>query len=87
MFAFSFQKLLVLAAIVAAIWYGFRWVGRLQKMRDAEQKLRRQEARGAARGASAKQEPPAEDMVQCPRCQAYLPATRPLACGRADCPY
>ena len=39
MFGFSLQKLLVLAAIVAAVWYGFKWVSRLQKQRDAEAKV------------------------------------------------
>ena len=33
MLGFSLQKLLVLATIVAAVWYGFRWVSRLQEAR------------------------------------------------------
>ena len=36
MFGFSLQKLLVLAAIVAAVWYGFQWLSRLDRQRKAE---------------------------------------------------
>lgn len=88
MFGFSVQKLLVLAAIIALVWFGFRWVGRLQEMRAAEQK--------AARRTTAKRKPaaedkraadPAEEMVQCPACQAYVPVRDATSCGRADCPY
>jgi uncharacterized protein len=82
MFGFSLQKLIVLAGIVAAVWYGFKLVGRLQAARDAE---------AAAGRSSAKRpraaHPEAEDMVQCPVCQAYVPARGTTSCGRADCPY
>jgi uncharacterized protein len=82
MFGFSLQKLIVLAAIVVAVWYGFKLVGRLQAARDADASRRRTTAKrsGSARGE-------AEDMVQCPVCQAYVPARGPTGCGRADCPY
>ena len=39
---FSFQKILVLAAVVAAIWYGFKLVSRL----DAARKRKLKEAAG-----------------------------------------
>ena len=82
MFGFSLQKLIVLAGIVAAVWYGFKLVGRLQAARkvDAAQRQNTAKRPGAARGE-------AEDMVQCPVCQAYVPARGTTSCGRADCPY
>ena len=36
----SIQKLIVLAAVIAAVWYGFKFLGRLQEARKAEAKLR-----------------------------------------------
>ena len=82
MFGFSLQKLIVLVAIVVAVWYGFKLVGRLQEARKADAALRQSAAKrpGAARTE-------AEDMVQCPVCQAYVPARSTSSCGRADCPY
>ena len=31
MFGFSIQQPLVLVAIIAAVWYGFKWIGRLDR--------------------------------------------------------
>ncbi len=86
MFGFSLQKLLVLAAIVAAVWYGFKLLTRLQEARKTDAALRQNTAKrpGAARGDAAGK---AEDMVQCPVCQAFVPARGTSNCGRADCPY
>ena len=82
MFGFSLQKLIVLVGVVVAVWYGFKLVTRLQRAREADAALRRNSAKrpGAGRGE-------AEDMVQCPVCQAYVPARGTSSCGRADCPY
>lgn len=90
MFGFSFQKLLVLAAIIAIVWYGFKLVSRLDEARKAEARLHgappksRWSPRRKARGPA---EPKTQEMVQCPICEAYVPAGHPTACGRADCPY
>ncbi len=91
MFGFSLQKILVLAAVIAAVWYGFKWISRLQEVRDAQEGGKPKKKRrwpGTAR--RAKEEPPAsaaEDMTACPVCGTYV-ATRGAAnCGRADCPY
>jgi uncharacterized protein len=82
MFGFSLQKLIVLVAIVVAVWYGFKFIGRLQEARKADAALRQNTAKrpGAARND-------AEDMVQCPVCQAFVAARSTSSCGRADCPY
>ncbi len=92
MFGFYLQKLLVLAAVIAAVWYGFKFVGRLQDAREAEQKLRASGTRQPkARGRWAKRpaapEAEAEDMVECPVCQAYVPARGASRCERPGCPY
>jgi uncharacterized protein len=95
MLGFSIQKLLVLAAVIGAVWYAFKFVGRLQQARDAEAKGSVKPGGGAKRGktvggkgrgdaASAGQ---TEDLVPCPKCGAYVAARGATSCGRDDCPY
>jgi len=97
MLGFSIQKLLVLAAVIGAVWYGFKFVGRLQQARDAEAKAGggaksgnlgdqlRDWVGGRKGGAGTAGE--AEDLVQCPKCGAYVAARGATSCGRSDCPY
>ncbi len=97
MLGFSIQKLLVLAAVIGAVWYGFKFVGRLQQARDAEAK-----AGGGAKGGNLGDQlrnwvagrkgggdagGEVEDLVQCPKCGAYVAARGTTSCGRGDCPY
>ena len=84
MFGFSLQKLLVLVVVVAAVWYGFKFITRLQDARRTDAELRDSAVR---RTKAAKGPVEAEDMVQCPVCQAYIQARGVTDCGRADCPY
>ena len=97
MLGFSIQKLLVLAGVIAAVWYAFKFVGRLQQARDAEAKAASGSKRagfadhmrdwvsGRKGGGEAGGE--AEDLVPCPRCGAYVAARGATSCGRSDCPY
>jgi hypothetical protein len=80
MFALSFSKLLVLAVIIAAVWYGFRWVNRVEL-------LRKEAAARAASGQGRMRPTASEDMVRCPSCGTYVAPRAARACGRADCPY
>lgn len=51
LFSFSFQKLIVLVGIIAAVWYGFRVVNRIQTERDRQGAFdQRKETRKAASG-------------------------------------
>jgi len=87
----SIQKLLLLAAILGAVWYGFKFVGRLKDERDAAAKSRGKSAGQSnpwqSRRAASSEALEAEEMVQCPVCDAFVPARRAGNCGRADCPY
>lgn len=90
MFGFSLQKLLVLAAIIGAVWYGFKLVSRLQEARELDAKKPGGQKpdsiwRRATRAKSADQA--TEDMVQCPACKTYVTAQGTGSCGRPDCPY
>ena len=89
MFGFSIQKLLVLAAIIGAVLYGFKFIGRLDKGRKDAVKAALREAKKRATGAS--EPPPASgktmDLVQCDACGAFVAARGVTSCGREDCPY
>ena len=91
MFGFSFTKLLVLVAVLAAVWYGFRLVGRLDKQRKEGGRLQRTaqppKSAGAAAREPAKAEANSEDMEPCRVCSAYVAGHGAASCGRADCPY
>ena len=79
MLGFSLSKLLVLILIIAAIWYGFKWVGKLDKGRKA--RLRESGSRsGSGEGDS-------RDLAECPACGTYV-TVRLDECpeGRGDCP-
>lgn len=78
MFGFSFQKLLFTAMVIAAVWYGFKWVARVQDLRRKVERLDR-ESRGE-QGAM-------EDMVQCATCDAFVAVRGATNCGRDNCPY
>ena len=79
----SLGKLLVLIAIVLVVWYSFKYTKRVEAVRRA---LRHEMAARQARARPQRaQTLPAEDLVKCDRCGAYV-AVRSAACGRPDCP-
>lgn len=78
MFGLSLPKLLVLALIVGGVWYGYKWLGRLDQERKA--KLRE-------RGPGDRVGRDSEDLVQCALCGTYGPADMERCPeGRDDCP-
>ena len=87
MLGFSIQKLLFTVAAIFAVWYGFKWVGRMKKVREREarERLRRQAGNGG--GAGTSESGAAEEMVECPTCGAFVAITGAKSCGKADCPY
>lgn len=76
----SLSKLLVLVAIIAVVWFGFRLISRLDQARKQQAPARRPSGGGRARQG-------VEETVQCPVCSAYVAARGAGSCGRADCPY
>lgn len=86
----SIQKLLLLALIVAAVWYGFKAFGRVKESREQQDsKQRRTPRKQSARSRPARAEDviDAEDMVPCPKCGAYVTAKGAGNCGKPGCPY
>jgi len=83
MFGFSFAKIAVLIAIIAFVWFGFRFLARLEAGRAPGRLGRRRRRIKAAKTGEA----PAEPMVECPTCGVFMPAADTNPCDRADCPY
>jgi len=75
---FSFTKLLVLVAVIAFVWFGWRWFQRweLERRMGEGGRVRDKETRRL----------PAEDMAACRICGVYV-AQGAKSCGRAECPY
>jgi hypothetical protein len=76
----SLQKILVIVAVLAAVWYGLKLIGRL----DRERKQALKEAGGAKPAKPAAPGNAVRDLIECSRCHAFVvPAAACSACGRA----
>jgi uncharacterized protein len=84
MLGLSFGKLLVLALLILAVWYGFKYAGRVEQVRQAVKRARAQQQRG---GRDAGPRLQAEDMVKCHSCGTYVAAHGVGKCGQPDCPW
>ncbi|HXQ52756.1 MAG TPA: hypothetical protein VN802_16800 [Stellaceae bacterium] len=81
----SFGKLVVLALAIAVVWLVFKYRRRSDEVSRAFR--REAEARRAnPRPVSSSRAAPAEDLVKCDACGAYVSA-HAGACGRPDCPW
>lgn len=86
MFGFGLQKLIVLALIIGAVWYGFKFYSRLDGARGKVEKAARKAADRVA-GEPAAPEPAAQDMERCETCGDFVTVGGATACGREACPY
>ena len=90
----SLPKLFWLILIIAAVWYGFRYLGLIDK---ARKRAAVDAARAAAGRAGAARRPAGrearsdvaqvEDTVKCRSCGSYVPVRSPSRCGRSECPF
>jgi len=80
----SFNKLFVLVVIIMAVWYGFKFIGQLDRARKAALRQQTKTRPAAPSGGAANQ---VEDMVKCRVCGTYMPSRGASACGKAGCPY
>ena len=82
MLGFSIGKLLVLGAIIAFVWYGFKLIGR------RNQRVSTPEPPPGKPGPQPGDAPAdAEDMDKCALCGTFVPVSAAKHCGREDCPY
>ena len=84
MFGISFAKILLVAAVIAAVWYGFKYLSRKADKDEAEDKRAAKPGRDAAPGRGGETQA-VEDMVRCAVCGAYQ-ARHAAPCERRDCP-
>jgi hypothetical protein len=83
MFGFSPTKILFTVILIAAVWYGFKIIGRIGAGKGAaDEQVTKKDA-----SAQEKKDASAQDMKKCPVCDAYVSAAAPANCGREDCPY
>lgn len=73
----TFPKLILIAAIIAAVWYFMR---RGQTARRGGDDSQGGQARNKAPGG--RNQKPIEDMVQCKACGAYVSAKTGCSCGK-----
>ncbi len=82
MFGISFAKILLVAAVIAAVWYGFKYLSRND---DAAEGKRAKKSRDKAAPPPRDGTPAVEDMVRCSVCGAFQ-ARNAAPCERRDCP-
>ena len=90
----SISKLLLLAVVIGAVWFGWRWVNRVSAI-GRDRAAAKQRGRASASPRSAAPPPTAamdaamdaEDMEKCPECGAYVAPRSAVSCGRPACPY
>lgn len=85
MFGFSIAKLIVLVGLILAVWYGLKFLARIQSLHAAAQRRRAEDRRGNEARSSASGSK-IEELVKCGLCGSYVPARGASPCGRADCP-
>ena len=77
MFGLSLSKILLTAAVIFAVWYGFKMLGRLTGPSKSTGKARDQSS----------ESPTVEDLQKCEVCGTYVAPNSAAACDRADCPH
>jgi hypothetical protein len=84
MFGMSMGKFLLLAIILLIVWQGVKFVTRVGAVRQALRRAAEQVARQP--DGSRTQAVPAEDLMKCSSCGAFVPVGTTTSCGRSDCP-
>jgi hypothetical protein len=80
-------KILLLILVVVVLWYGVRWMSRVQRVleRQERQNERRMEELRDRPPAARPAEPVTADMQRCPVCATFV--TGASSCGKEACPY
>jgi hypothetical protein len=90
MLGISLGKFFLLALLILVIWYGFKYVNRVEEVRQTIKRAARDAAARSQARTEARQGSPAikaEDMVKCSACGVYVTKAGASNCGRPDCPW
>ena len=92
MFGFSFGKILVFVIVIALIWYGFKYMGRLQRLekgerRPTERNMGERIRKSFYEKTGKMEEDVIEETEKCVKCHVYVPLGAGKRCNRSDCPY
>jgi len=79
MLGLSLPKILFTILVVVAVWYGFKWVNRLQDQRGRKKSVSPKHAKA--------QDTDYEDLTACKTCGDFGLAVGRPACGRVGCPF
>ena len=78
---FSVPKLVVLAVIIAVIWYGFKIFSR------GQQASKKDDSGGNVSPGNSGGSSDAVNMVQCSVCGDFVAGKGATNCGKENCPY
>ena len=81
----SFGKLLLVVAVVAIVWFGWRWYQRWEKERRALDD-RREAQDSVRRHRESRDAVEVEELAKCRACGAFV-AAGARSCGKPACPY
>ena len=76
-----FGKFLLTVAVIAIIWFGFKYLARVAEVKRREAAPEPPRNSGRTKGVDA------EVMVECHVCGTWQPDRSAKGCGRSDCPY
>ncbi len=88
-----FLKILLLVAVIAAVWFGFRHLERRNRIaggsRRPVERSFTERLKKSMRGKTGASSDPRdiEDTESCPTCKAYVSVTGISNCGKPNCPY
>ena len=77
MLGLSLSKIALTAAVIFAVWYGFKYLGRLTGSSKSSGGPRDRSAAG----------PTVEDLQKCDVCGTFVAPNSAVTCDRADCPH
>lgn len=80
MFGLSPTKILFTVAVIAIVWYGFKWLNRAQNKTGNRNK----DANVSQRKA---QDSSFEELVACDKCGDYVVPDKKNGCGQSGCPF
>jgi hypothetical protein len=86
MLGLSLPKLIVLALIIGAVWYGYKWLESRGASKNDGPKDNKTAKPGPAESADSANSKD-QDLVACTVCGTYVsPGIKTCPDGRADCP-